>query len=129
MANLNYFKDPKTNVWREPRQEELAGFSKSNPNAYKQYMAATGKSASDTNAGTGNIVNNPVNPVNPANTGNAGNANIPPVQTGYSPSVLSGTGATNAAGSWDDINMDNFDSSFDAGMNAYKTAHCRRYSY
>lgn len=131
MANLNYFKDPKTNVWRQPTEAELPEFSKSNPNAYKQYMAATNKpvttygtvgNTANTNAditpGSGVAANNYTG----TRWGNTGNTNTPSVQTGYSSNILSGTGATNAAGSWDDINMDNFDSSYEAGMNAYKTA-------
>ena len=62
MANLNYFKDPKTNVWRQPTEAELPEFSKSNPNAYKQYMTATGKPAATygvggTTANTGTGIN------------------------------------------------------------------------
>jgi len=118
--NLNYFKDPTTKLWREPKTDaDFTTFKAKQPKAYDTYMKTTGKTAPGTNTGTGDIMNNPVNP---ANTGNIGNANIPSVQTGYSPSVLSGTGVTSAAGSWDAIDMDNFDSSFDAGMNAYKTA-------
>lgn len=122
--NLNYFKDPTTKLWREPKTDaDFTTFKAKQPKAYDTYMKTYGTStntaavpsvgtydADGTRIGSGTAASNYTG----TRWGNT--ANTPAVQTGYSSNVLSGTGATNAAGSWDNINMDNFDSSFDAGM-------------
>ena len=103
---------------KETNLNTFNDWAQKNPNSAAKYGANGGTyngGGADLTPGSGAAANN--------YTGTQwNNTNTPAVQTGYSSNILSGTGATNAAGSWDAINTDNFDSSFDAGMNEYKTA-------
>jgi len=49
--NLNYYKDPKTGVWREPLPQEMGTFKTRNPKAHDQYIAAKAEASGGASGG------------------------------------------------------------------------------